>query len=138
MDNHILNLKNSLFYTYIERQVDRVYSVTNVTLNILVLNFTLNYFIILTIIYKLCIFMGAMWCFDIFVYYACANQGKHIQLFKHWSFSLFFLFLQFWDLNSGHTPWATPPAIFLWWIFWDSSQAIYPGWLLSSWSLPPE
>jgi hypothetical protein len=30
-----------------------------------------------------------------------------------------FLFLQYWGLNSGPTPWATLPALFLWRVFWD-------------------
>jgi hypothetical protein len=33
-------------------------------------------------------------------------------------------------LNSGPSPWATPPVLFLWSIFQDrASQTIYLGWL---------
>jgi hypothetical protein len=28
-----------------------------------------------------------------------------------------FLFLWCWGLNSGPTPWATPPVLFLWCVF---------------------
>jgi hypothetical protein len=50
-----------------------------------------------------------------------------------------FLFLWYWDLNSGPSPWATPPVLFLWKAFQDRVLwTIYLGWLWSSWSLPPE
>jgi hypothetical protein len=40
------------------------------------------------------------------------------------------LFLQFWGLNSGPSPWATPPALFLWRVFWARvSQNYVLGWL---------
>jgi hypothetical protein len=40
-------------------------------------------------------------------------------------------------LNSGPSPWATPPALFLWRVFQNKvSWTICLGW--SSWSLPPE
>jgi hypothetical protein len=49
--------------------------------------------------------------------------------FKEEGFS-FFLFLQYWVLNSGPTPWATPPAFFCAGFFQDRiSQTICPGWL---------
>jgi hypothetical protein len=35
-------------------------------------------------------------------------------------------FLRYWDLNSGPTPWATPPASFLWRVFF---KIVCPGWL---------
>jgi hypothetical protein len=36
-------------------------------------------------------------------------------------------------LNSGPSPWATPPALLLWRVFWDSvSWAICPRWLRTS------
>jgi hypothetical protein len=39
-------------------------------------------------------------------------------------------FFWFWGLNSGLTPWATLPALFLWRVFWDRvSQTFCPGWL---------
>jgi hypothetical protein len=31
----------------------------------------------------------------------------------------FFFFLVCQDLNSGPTSWATPPALFLWWVFFE-------------------
>jgi hypothetical protein len=37
--------------------------------------------------------------------------------------------LLYWGLNSGTTPWATPPALFYDGSFWDRvSQTICPGW----------
>jgi hypothetical protein len=40
------------------------------------------------------------------------------------------IFLQYWGLNSGPTPWATPPAPFCEGFFWDRvSQTFCPGWL---------
>jgi hypothetical protein len=46
----------------------------------------------------------------------------------HW---FFFFFLQCWDLNSGPTPWATPPALFFVMGFFQNkvSQTICLGWL---------
>jgi hypothetical protein len=42
----------------------------------------------------------------------------------------FLFFFQYWSLNSGPSPWATPPALFLWRVFWDRvSQTICLGWL---------
>jgi hypothetical protein len=32
---------------------------------------------------------------------------------------LFFSFLWYWSLNSGPSPWVTPPALFLWRVFQD-------------------
>jgi hypothetical protein len=43
---------------------------------------------------------------------------------------IFFFFLQYWDLNSGPMPWATPPAFFCDMFFWDRVLwTICPGWL---------
>jgi hypothetical protein len=40
--------------------------------------------------------------------------------------------LWYWDLNSGSSPWATPPALFLWWVFQAMvSWTVCPGWLLT-------
>jgi hypothetical protein len=51
------------------------------------------------------------------------------------------IYIQFWGLNSGPTPWATPPAIFLWCDFLIGSHELF-AWAgfepQSSWSLPPE
>jgi hypothetical protein len=45
----------------------------------------------------------------------------------------FLLFLRCWGLNSGPIPWATPPELFLWWVFQDRvSWTICPGWLRTS------
>jgi hypothetical protein len=45
-------------------------------------------------------------------------------------FFFLFFFLQYWDLNSGPSPWAAPPVLFLWRIFQDRvSRTICPGWL---------
>jgi hypothetical protein len=42
----------------------------------------------------------------------------------------FFFFLWYWGLNSRPSPWATPPALFLWSVFQDRvSQTIFLGWL---------
>jgi hypothetical protein len=30
-----------------------------------------------------------------------------------------FFLLRHWDLNSGPSPWTTPPALSLWSVFWD-------------------
>jgi hypothetical protein len=39
-------------------------------------------------------------------------------------------FLWYWGLNSGPSPWATPPVLFLWRVFRDRvSQTICLGWL---------
>jgi hypothetical protein len=39
-------------------------------------------------------------------------------------------FLWYWDLNSGPTPWTTPPALFYDGFFWGrGSRTICPGWL---------
>jgi hypothetical protein len=41
-----------------------------------------------------------------------------------------FFFLRYWSLNSGPSPWTTPPALFLWRVFQDS--VLWPlclGWL---------
>jgi hypothetical protein len=44
-------------------------------------------------------------------------------------FFLFFL-LWYWGLNSGHSPWATPRALFLWRVFQDRVlRTICPGWI---------
>jgi hypothetical protein len=41
----------------------------------------------------------------------------------------FFLFLWCWGLNSGPSPWATPPALFLWRVLRDRVLwTICPGW----------
>jgi hypothetical protein len=38
--------------------------------------------------------------------------------------------LWYWDLNSGPTPWAIPPALFREGCFWDRVlRPICPGWL---------
>jgi hypothetical protein len=56
--------------------------------------------------------------------------------------ALFVFFFQGWDLNSGPTPWASPPALFLWWVFFEIgshelfAQAGFE--LRSSWSLLPQ
>jgi hypothetical protein len=45
-------------------------------------------------------------------------------------FMSFFFFLPDWGLNSGPTPWATPPVLFFDVFFWDRvSWTICPGWL---------
>jgi hypothetical protein len=42
----------------------------------------------------------------------------------------FFFFLWYWGLNLGTSPWATPPVLFLWWVFGDRvTWTICPGWL---------
>jgi hypothetical protein len=42
----------------------------------------------------------------------------------------FFCFLLYWSLNSGCTPWATPPALFCDGFFRDRvSWTIFPSWL---------
>jgi hypothetical protein len=40
---------------------------------------------------------------------------------------LFFLWYQ--DLNSGPSPWATPPALFLWRVFWDRISQLFASWI---------
>jgi hypothetical protein len=42
----------------------------------------------------------------------------HLHMDSWVVFSLFVCFWQCWDLNSGPTPWAILPALFLWWVFW--------------------
>jgi hypothetical protein len=49
------------------------------------------------------------------------------------SSSFFFFFLVVWGLNSGPSPWITPPALFLWRCFRDRVLwTICPGWLWST------
>jgi hypothetical protein len=54
----------------------------------------------------------------------------------------YYYYLQYWGLNSGPTPWATPPTLLLWWVFFLErvSQTICMDWLLTAilWCLPPE
>jgi hypothetical protein len=62
-----------------------------------------------------------------------------IQRKKLHAIAFFFSFLRYWSLNSEPTPWATPPALFLWRFFprWGLVNFL-PGFeLRSSWSLPP-
>jgi hypothetical protein len=41
---------------------------------------------------------------------------------------LFIYFLWYWGLNSGPTPWVTPPALFLWWVFFKiGSHELFVG-----------
>jgi hypothetical protein len=49
----------------------------------------------------------------------CANVYFNIvAVYLSWDcWIFFFFFLQYWALNSEPTPWATPPALFLWWVF---------------------
>jgi hypothetical protein len=74
----------------------------------------------------------------IFLWYCGLNSGPC----SYWSGALplepylqpraeaFFFFFQYWGLNSGTSPWVTPPALFLWRVFRDGvSQTICPGWL---------
>jgi hypothetical protein len=59
--------------------------------------------------------------------------GKHSTACQLEILNLFFFFLWYWGLNSGPTPWATPPALFLWTVFWDRvSKTICLGWLQTS------
>jgi hypothetical protein len=54
----------------------------------------------------------------------------HQLYFLTWIILLLLFILQYWGLNSGPSPWATPPALFLWRAFWDRvSRTICPGWL---------
>jgi hypothetical protein len=57
---------------------------------------------------------------------------------SHWVFLLWWFFCQFlfiylfsvWGLNSGPSPWATPPTLFFWRVFEIGSLGIIcPGWL---------
>jgi hypothetical protein len=48
--------------------------------------------------------------------------------FNWWTSTQAIFFLQYWDLNSGPTPWATPPALFCDGFFQDRvSGTISPG-----------
>jgi hypothetical protein len=63
-------------------------------------------------------------------------------LYNHIFFIHFFLiFLWYWDLNSGPSPWATPPALFCEGFFEIGSLELF-AWAdfeqRSYWSLPPE
>jgi hypothetical protein len=56
----------------------------------------------------------------------CITSSNSRSMF---SFTLF-LFLRYWNLNSGPTPWATPHALFCDGFCWDRvEQTICPGWL---------
>jgi hypothetical protein len=49
--------------------------------------------------------------------------------------------LPYWSLNSGPSSWVTPPALFLWRVFWErvSQTFVWASFKLwSSWSLHPE
>jgi hypothetical protein len=53
----------------------------------------------------------------------------------------FFFFFWYWGLNSGPSPWATPPALFVMGIFETGSHKLFAQVSFeprSSWSLPPE
>jgi hypothetical protein len=53
------------------------------------------------------------------------------------SFLTVFSFFWYWGLNSGPSPWATPPALFLWRVFQDRvSQNYLPR--LTSNCYPPD
>jgi hypothetical protein len=66
----------------------------------------------------------------------------HKKIVKNvFSFKDFFFFFQYWGLNSGPSPWATPPALFLWRVFQIGFCELFPqaGFKpQSSWSPPPE
>jgi hypothetical protein len=50
------------------------------------------------------------------------------QLLDFWGMDFFFL--QYWGLNSGPSPWATLPALFLWRDFQDRVlRTLFLGWL---------
>jgi hypothetical protein len=50
-------------------------------------------------------------------------------LISKWVNEFFFVCVCYWGLNSGPSPWATPPALFLWRVFWDRVLwTICPGW----------
>jgi hypothetical protein len=50
--------------------------------------------------------------------------------FPGFFFLFFFFFLWYWGLNSGPSPWATLPALFLWGVFKiGSPRTICLGWL---------
>jgi hypothetical protein len=40
-------------------------------------------------------------------------------LYKFLDAGVYFFFLQYRGLNSGPSPWATPPTLVLWRVFWD-------------------
>jgi hypothetical protein len=57
-------------------------------------------------------------------------QLKHFFKFLGliYSFLYYYYYLWYWGLTSGPSPWATPPALFFWRVFWDGSHGtICPG-----------
>jgi hypothetical protein len=66
------------------------------------------------------------WVLFFFFKYWDLNSGPCAYLF----FFPFSFFCSTGAWNSGPTPWATPPALFVKVSFWDTvSQTICPGWL---------
>jgi hypothetical protein len=57
------------------------------------------------------------------------SASQVVGITQVWASALFFFF-QYWNLNSEPPPWGTPPALFLWRVFWDRvSRIICLGWL---------
>jgi hypothetical protein len=74
------------------------------------------------------------------------SQVSMITRMSHWHpiYFLHYLFIYLllcWDLNSGPSPWATPPGLFVMGIFKIGSQELF-AWAgfdpWPSWTLPPE
>jgi hypothetical protein len=60
------------------------------------------------------------------------HTHTHTNTHTHTQTQNIFFFLQYWGLNPGPSPWATPPALFFCvkGFFWDRVlQTICPGWL---------
>jgi hypothetical protein len=62
----------------------------------------------------------------------CSNTEHYISCRFFWGFFP----LRYWGLNSGPVPWAIPPALFLWLVFFKigSHELFSQGWL---WTADP-
>jgi hypothetical protein len=59
------------------------------------------------------------------MHFGKTDQSSEWMLQRHSAWTRFFFFLQYWGLNSGPIPWATP-----WAFFWESSwRTICLDWL---------
>jgi hypothetical protein len=60
----------------------------------------------------------------------CDHSSKLVSVTHISGASVFFVYGWYWGLNSGPSPWATPPALFLWRVFQDRvSWTICLGWI---------
>jgi hypothetical protein len=67
---------------------------------------------------------------SVFLLYCFGSPPVNSFTLLHVCMYLFIYLLRFWGLNSGPSPWATPPALFLWRVFGDRvPRTICLSWL---------